>query len=166
MGGTLRKQLALIVAWGRDADGRRVIGRGGGLPWHEPEDLAHFKRVTLGHALVMGRRTHASIGRALPGRRNLVVSRDRHYAASGCEVFPSIEAALAAARTTDPCPFVIGGAAIYAATLPLATDLYVTEVSGVMEGDTWFPDFDEMRWSERTREVAPAGRLVFLHLQR
>jgi dihydrofolate reductase len=108
--------LALIVAVARDG----IIGRDGALPWHLPEDLRHFKRLTRGHAIVMGRRTFESIGRPLPERRNLVVSRTLAAPPPGVELFPSLDAALAAARTTDPEPFVIGGAALYAEALPRA----------------------------------------------
>jgi dihydrofolate reductase len=161
-----REPLALVVAWARDAAGARVIGRGGSLPWHEPEDLRHFRHLTMGHALLMGRRTHESIGRPLPGRRNLVLTRDRAYQAPGCEVVGSLEEGLAAARTSDPCPFVIGGASLYAAALPRATLLFVTEVAARVAGDTFFPPWDEDAWRETRRREAAAGRLVFRTLER
>jgi dihydrofolate reductase len=154
--------LALIVARARGG----VIGRGGTLPWHEPEDLERFKRLTLGHAVIMGRRTHASIGRPLPCRRNLVVSRQEGLAIDGCEVFGSFPAALAAAYATDACPFVIGGAALYAEALPRATRIHLTEVARDVTGDVGFPDLDESAWIEREREVAAGGRLVFRLLER
>ncbi|MDA1195635.1 MAG: dihydrofolate reductase [Planctomycetota bacterium] len=154
--------LALIVAWARGG----VIGREGELPWHEPEDLAHFKRVTLGHAIVMGRKTHASIGRALPGRRNLVVSRDPNYAAPGCEVYTSFEAAVESARTTDACPFVIGGASIYALALPHVTRMFVTELDAEVSGDVRFPAYDGEGWSEVDRRSSGDGRLLFRTLDR
>lgn len=127
-----------------------VIGIDNRLPWHLPEDLRRFKALTLGHAIVMGRRTWESLGRALPGRRNLVVSRNPHYRAEGAEVFGSLEDALAA------CPgeevFVIGGAQLYAAALPIAQRLYLTEIHARIAGDAWFPQFDRSRWRERSRE--------------
>lgn len=153
--------LALIAALAR----RRVIGRAGALPWHAPEDLKRFKALTLGHALVMGRRTHLSIGRPLPGRRNLVVTRQPGAAFTGCEVFGSLESALAAARDTDPLPFVIGGGELYAAALPRATHLFLTLLDlDVPDGDTFFPAWDEAAWREVKREVA--GELTFVDLLR
>ncbi len=149
--------LAMIVAWARDG----VIGRDGGMPWHEPEDLAHFRRLTTGHAIVMGRKTHESIGRPLPGRRNLVLTRASAYAAKGCEVHTSLEAALASAHTTDACPFVIGGAAIYEQALPMATVLHITEIDADVEGDTHFPPLDLSAWVETDRRQSADGRLTF-----
>jgi dihydrofolate reductase len=156
------EKLALIVAYARN----RVIGRGGDLPWHYREDLQHFKRVTMGHPVLMGRKTYESIGRPLPGRRNLVITRQADFAAPGCEVFSSLEAAVASARTSDDLPFVIGGAAIYALALPLATHLYVTEIQAEVEGDTWFPALDESAWEETERRVSDDGLLVFRTLIR
>jgi dihydrofolate reductase len=160
----VRAPLSIVVAYDR----HRCIGRGGGLPWHEPEDLKRFKALTLGHALIMGRRTHASIGRALPGRRNLVLSRSPDAAlAPGCERFASLEEALVAARTTDPHPHVIGGEAVYRAALPLATHLRVTEVDVVVEGgDAWFPAFDPADFEVTARVPAAGGRLVYVDYER
>ena len=154
--------LALVVAHAHD----RVIGREGGMPWHFSEDLRHFKRLTRGHAVLMGRKTYESIGRPLPDRRNLVISRQPGYAAEGCEVFPSFEAALAAARETDPLPFVIGGAAIYSLALPRATRLYVTEIDEAIEGDTRFPAYDPAAWVEIDRIAGEDRRLTFRTLER
>lgn len=157
-----RQSLGLIVAWARD----RVIGKDGTLPWREPADLRHFKRVTMGHALVMGRVCHASIGRALPGRRNIVITRNADYEAPGCEVVHSLEAALDAAYQTDACPFVIGGAQIYALALPRVTRFELTEIDLDVEGDTWFPDYDAAAFREVHRETAQDGHLVFRTLVR
>jgi dihydrofolate reductase len=132
--------LALIVAW---AGPRRVIGRAGSLPWRLPEDLRRFRDLTMGHALLMGRRTFESIGRALPGRRNLVLTRRPGWKAPGVEVHRDFEEALEAARSTDPCPFVIGGERLYALALPLVTRMEVTEIAAEVEGDTFFPAFEE-----------------------
>ena len=154
--------LALIVAWARGG----VIGKDGELPWHEPEDLAYFKRVTMGHAILMGRKTFESIGRPLPGRRNIVLSRDPSFRAPGCEVHTDLEAALASARETDACPFVIGGAGIYQLALPRATTLHVTEIDAEVEGDTHFPDFDEADWLESDSQRSADGRLTFRVLRR
>jgi dihydrofolate reductase len=128
--------LALIVAVARNG----VIGREGGLPWHIPEDLKHFKNTTLGHAIIMGRRTHDSIGRPLPKRRNIVVTRRPGLELPGCERAESLDEAIALARTTDPCPFIIGGASLYAEALPMVTELHVTRVDDDVEGDVHFPD--------------------------
>jgi dihydrofolate reductase len=142
------RELVLIAAVARNG----VIGVDGDLPWRIPEDLKHFRRSTLGHAVIMGRRTWDSLGRPLPGRRNLVVSRDRSLSLDGAEVFASIDAALEAAWAGDDAPRVIGGATLYAATLPRATELILTEVDQAPEGDTRFPPFDRARWQEVSRE--------------
>ena len=163
--GDVRQPLALIVAWSEDpATGLRVIGRDGDLPWHIPEDLRFFKQTTMGHAMIMGRKCYASIGRALPGRRSLVLSRNPAFEAPGCEVYQDFDAALAAARETDPCPYVIGGAAIYELALPLATRLVVTDVHEVHAGDVYFPPFDEDAFQEVERQES-AG-LTFRTLER
>jgi dihydrofolate reductase len=153
----VRAPLALVVAVADNA----VIGRGGGLPWHLPEDLRHFKRITLGKPLLMGRRTFESIGAALPGRRNLVLTRGAGRYPEGVEVVSSIEAARAlAAEAEELC--VIGGAALYAQTLPLARRLYLTQVHGAIEGDVRFPDWDNSEWRELERREHPAdGRHAF-----
>jgi dihydrofolate reductase len=128
-----------------------VIGRDGDLPWRLPEDLRHFKRTTLGHAVVMGRATWESIGFPLPKRRNIVLTRNREYVAEGAEVAHSLEEALVLARETDPEPFVIGGATLYAEALPIATRLEITEVHRDVEGDTSFPEFDRAAFTEVKR---------------
>lgn len=128
-----------------------VIGRDGGLPWHLPADLKRFREITWGHPIVMGRRTHESIGRVLPGRLNLVISRDPRCAAAGCVVVPDLEAALAAAGAA-PEVMIVGGAAVYAAALPRATRLFLTEVHARVDGDVRFPDFDRRAWRETARE--------------
>jgi dihydrofolate reductase len=134
-------RLTLIVARARNG----VIGRGGTLPWRLPEELAHFKRTTMGHPIVMGRRTWASIGRPLPGRRSIVVSRNRSFTAPGAEVVPSLDAALEAAGDV-PEVFVIGGAELYAAAAPRAQRMIVTEIDADFEGDTVFPAPDPRDW--------------------
>ena len=123
-----------------------VIGRDGGLPWHIPADLKRFKALTLGHPVVMGRKTRQSIGRPLPGRRNLVLSRDASFAAEGAEVLPSLAAALAATAGA-PVVAVIGGASLYAEALPLAARLELTEIDAVAPADTWFPAWDRAAWT-------------------
>lgn len=143
--------LAIIVAMDR----RHVIGRDGTLPWHLPGDLQQFKRITMGKPIILGRRTHESIGRALPGRKNIVVTHNREYIAPGCEIATSLQSALELARPAEVA-FVIGGAALYAEALPLATLLYITEVHGEVEGDVRFPAFDRNDWREISRADQPA----------
>lgn len=128
------RDIALIVAMARDG----VIGRDNGLPWHLRADLQRFKALTMGHRIVMGRRTYDSIGRPLPGRDNVIVSRDKSIVIPGCAVVNSLAAALA----TSGRVFVIGGAQIYAQTLAQATQLFVTQVDAQVDGDTIFPDVD------------------------
>lgn len=144
-------KIALIVAHDR----RRAIGVDGRLPWHLPDDLRHFKALTQGQAVLMGRRTYASIGRALPGRQNIVLSRDRAFAAEGIEVHAGLASALAACRR-DEC-WIIGGGEIYALGLPLAERLEVTEVDVELpHADAWFPAWEAGEYFEvdRTRHVA------------
>lgn len=143
--------LTIIAALDRN----RLIGRDGGLPWRLPDDLRRFKQLTLGKPIVMGRRTHESIGGPLPGRRNLVLSRDPAYRAGGCEVLSGLDAALAACGPDEEL-IVMGGSALYRDALPLADRLYLTEVDTAAEGDTWFPEFDRSAWRERSREPHPA----------
>jgi len=144
----------------------RVIGRDGGLPWHFSEDLKHFRRVTTGHAIIMGRKTWDSIGRPLPKRRNIVVTRQRGLEIDGCEVVHSLEDAIVLAREEDPEPRVIGGSTLYELALPLATRLYLTEVAQTVEGDTFFPHFDPAQWRELERRPGENEDLVFVTLER
>jgi dihydrofolate reductase len=135
--------VSLVVAYARN----RVIGRDGGLPWHLPSDMKHFRELTTGGTVVMGRKTYASIPdkfRPLPGRRNMVLSRDGGFVAAGAEVFPSLSAAL------DACGrdcFVIGGGATYVEALPHAGRVYATEVAEDVEGDTFFPALADAEWA-------------------
>lgn len=142
--------ISIVVAH----DSNRVIGRDGGMPWHLPADLARFRALTTGGAVVMGRKTFESLPEAyrpLPDRRNLVLSSDRDYAADGAEVLPSLEAALDACQ---PDCFVIGGGATYAEALPRCQRVYATEIDGQFEGDTFFPELAERDW--RCVERSPA----------
>lgn len=138
--------VSLVVAMGAN----RVIGVDGGLPWRLPEDLAHFKRITLGHPMVMGRATFESIGRPLPGRTTIVVTRDPQWSAEGVETAASLDAALARAHELDPEVFLVGGAQVYAEALErdLVDVLVVTRVAAAPEGDTFFPSIDWERWRE------------------
>ena len=157
----MRAPLAVIAALGTN----RVIGVGGGLPWRLPGDLKRFKALTLGHAVIMGRKTHESIGRPLPGRRNIVVSRRAGLAVDGCEVAASFEAALALVAGQDALPFVIGGEALYAAALPVATQLFLTLVPMAPQGDAYFPEVDAGTWQEVQREAGEGG-VSFVRLAR
>ena len=132
-----------------------VIGRGGTLPWHLPDDLKFFKAVTMGKPLLMGRRTFESIGKPLPGRRNLVLTRGAGAFPAGVEAVASIDAAQALLpETPELC--VIGGAALFAQTLPLAQRLYLTEVHGAVVGDVHFPPWNRADWRETQRSEHPA----------
>jgi len=143
--------VSLIVAMTRGG----IIGRGGDMPWRLGGDLARFKRTTMGHHLIMGRKTYESIGRPLPGRTTLVVSRRTDWNPEGVEVVPSLEAALARAGG-DAEPFVIGGGEIYALALPRADRLYVTWVEAELSGDTRFPPVDLAEWRVVREESIPA----------
>jgi dihydrofolate reductase len=145
-------RLALVAA----LDRKRAIGRDNTLPWHLPEDLKRFKRLTLGHPVLMGRVTAQAIGKALPGRRNLVLSRTGAAPFPGQEAFVSLDAALQAAAGAATV-FVIGGAEVYRQSLPLADALHLTEVDTQVEGaDTWFPEFDPAQWREIASGTHPA----------
>lgn len=129
-----------------------VIGRDGGLPWHLPEDLAHVKRTTLGHVLVMGRRTYESIGRPLPGRTTVVVTGQEGWGVDGVRVAPTVEEALSVASTIDDEVYVMGGTEVFRASLPIADRLSITEVEQRPAGDTCFPEVDWSQWQEVSRE--------------
>ncbi len=142
--------LSLIAARARNG----VIGKGNTLPWHFPEDLAFFKRTTLGQPVIMGRHTHESIGRALPGRPNWVISRNSERVLAGCAHALSLDAALtecAAKGYTEA--FLIGGAQLYAEGLPKAQKLIMTEIDHDFDGDVFFPDFPKSAWQEVGRET-------------
>ncbi len=141
-------RLALIAAMDRN----RLIGRDNTLPWRLPEDLRHFKATTLGKPVIMGRKTWESLGRPLPGRRNIVVSRNASYPLQGGELATSLEAALALTAGCDEV-FVIGGAELYRQALPLAQVLHLTEIDASHEGDAWFPEFSAAEWREVARDA-------------
>ena len=129
--------LSMIVA---HAD-NRIIGKNNDMPWHLPADLAYFKKITLGKPIIMGRKTYESIGRPLPGRQNIVISRDENYQAAGIDSVTSVEQAISLAGVVDEV-MVIGGGAIYAHCLPFANRLYITHIKSNIEGDTQFPEYD------------------------
>jgi len=151
-------RIALVVAMAEN----RVIGADGGLPWHLSSDLKYFKRVTMGKPIVMGRRTYKSIGRPLPGRDNIVITRNPDFAPDGVHVTRDVAAALALAHelakekgADEIC--IIGGGEIYRQTLPLADRVYLTEVHMTADGDTVFPEQDPADWREVSREMHEAG---------
>lgn len=127
-----------------------VIGRDNGLPWHLPDDLRRFKALTLGHAVLMGRRTYESIGKALPDRRNIVLTHHSDWSAPGCEAAATPAAALALAG--EATPFVIGGAEVFSAFWPMVGRLELTEVHAAPEGDVRLLGFDRRAWREIARE--------------
>jgi dihydrofolate reductase len=133
-----------------------IIGAKGRLPWHFPEELQHFKRLTMGHPLIMGRRTWESLGRPLPGRENIVVTRTPGYEAPGAAVASSLDAAIALCAG-EPVAFVIGGTQLFEAALPLARGLVLTEIQRDYQGDTWFPAYDRTQWREAQREAHTAA---------
>jgi len=147
-------RLGMIVAM--DLDG--VIGRDSDLPWHLPADLKHFKDTTMGCPMIMGRRTYDAIGRPLPGRTSVVITRDDEWYVPGVEIVNSISEALDIAGIeagADGWAWVIGGGAIYAALLPHCERLLVTHVEARVEGDTWFPYIDWDQWVEVGRDQHP-----------
>lgn len=146
--------LSLIVA----ASQNNVIGRDNQLPWHLPEDLAYFKAVTMGKPLLMGRKTFESIGRPLPGRTNIVITRDPTWAYEGVEVAGNLKDALALANSSTAKKdsdevMVIGGEQIYRLCFPYADRLYLTRVEAFVEGDAFFPDFDDSDWKQVSEKV-------------
>lgn len=146
--------LSMIVA---TAD-NNIIGKDNTMPWHLPADLAYFKKITLGKPIIMGRKTYESIGRPLPGRRNIVISRDESYVAEGIDTVTSVEHALALVDGSDGSQavkeiMVIGGGAIYKHCLPNADRLYVTHIKAKVDGDTQFPNYDNASWQKTSSEL-------------
>jgi dihydrofolate reductase len=153
-----RPRLALIAAVARNG----AIGKAGALLWHEPEDQKHFRRVTMGCPVIMGRKTWDSLPerfRPLPGRRNVVITRNADWHANGADTVPSLDAALALLAGA-PKAFVIGGAEIYALALPLADELVLTEIDAELDGDTFFPRWDRTCFVEASREDRPGYSFV------
>ncbi len=145
-------QLSIIVA----VANAQVIGINNTLPWHLPEDLKRFKALTMGHHIVMGRKTYESLGRLLPGRTTVIVTRNKDYAVEGAIVVHSVEAALAACASDDEV-FLIGGAELYQQGIAHADKLYITEVHADFEGDAFLPSFDLSQWDEVAREQHEAA---------
>ncbi len=136
------KKISLIAAMGQN----RVIGNNNKLPWHLPADLQFFKNTTTGKSIVMGRRTWDSIGRPLPGRKNIVITRNNNFAPKGVTVANSLENAIAAADSEEV--MIIGGATIYEQSMPLADHLYITRINHYFEGNVFFPEIDPIHWEE------------------
>jgi dihydrofolate reductase len=151
-------KISLIAAMAQN----RVIGKDNDLPWHLPDDFAYFKQKTGGHVIIMGRKSFEALGKPLPKRTNIVITRQTDFRAEGVTVVPSLEAALDVARPIESQTeqtaeiFVIGGAEIYALALPVADRIYLTEVQKAYDGDTRFPEFDRTVWRETSRQHHPA----------
>ncbi len=159
-----QQKITIIAAM---AKSNRAIGLDNTLPWHLPEDLKHFKECTLGKPVIMGRHTWLSLGRPLPNRRNLIISRNLFFTAEGGEVFHSLSDALASCLK-EPEICIIGGANVYKQALYLATDLYLTEVDIEVDGDAFFPEFCLESWKEVSRESHTSEKDVpytFIHYQ-
>jgi dihydrofolate reductase len=144
-------KVSIIVAMAAN----RVIGHENRLPWHLPADLQHFKQITMGKPIVMGRKTFESIGRPLPGRTNIVITRNENYSAGGCVVVHSLNEAMRAAGDSEEV-MVIGGAEFYRQVLPYAGTLYLTCVEGEFEGDAYFPELADDEWREVASEAHAA----------
>jgi len=140
--------LAIIVAMAQN----RTIGVNNTLPWRCPADLQHFKALTMGHHIIMGRKTYYSIGKPLPGRTTVVVSRERGLKIDGCLVAHSLADAIAACAN-DPHAFIVGGEDIYTQALGLVDTLHITEIQQEVAGDAWFPKFDLSEWLEVSRDI-------------
>jgi dihydrofolate reductase len=153
--------ISLIAAMAEN----RVIGSGGTIPWKLPEDLRRFRSITMGHAVIMGRKTFESIGRPLPGRRNIILTRNREYRAEGCLVVHGLEAALAECREADEV-FICGGGEVFREALPLASRIYLTVVHINVEGDTFFPPIPEEFRETAREEVEDAIPFSFILCQR
>ncbi len=139
--------ISILVAMARN----RTIGINNTLPWRIPEDLKHFKALTMGHCIIMGRKTFDSIGKPLPGRTSIVVTRKRDLKIEGCTMAHSLEEAITSCANEDEV-FIVGGAELYALAMPLTATLYVTEIQQNVEGDAHFPQFDRGQWKEISRE--------------
>jgi dihydrofolate reductase len=143
-------RITIIAALGRNC----AIGLDGRMPWHLPDELKHFKKVTMGKPVIMGRKTFESIGMALPGRQNIVVSRNPELAIEGCDVAGSLEQALEIADGEEV--MIIGGGELYRLALPLASRMHLTVVDCEPEADTWFPEWGRSEWEQLSSEHHPA----------
>ncbi|MEK7779841.1 MAG: dihydrofolate reductase [Pseudomonadota bacterium] len=144
--------LSLLVAMSKN----RVIGKNNQLPWHLPEDLKHFKALTMGHPIIMGRKTHESIGKVLPGRTNIIVTRQKNYVIPSAIVVDSIQSAFAAGLEENSAKneaFVIGGEEIFHQALTFSQRIYLTEIQKTFDGDTFFPALNSQEWREAERTI-------------
>lgn len=158
--------LSIITAM----DNNRLIGQNNALPWHLPEDLAFFKKTTLNKPIIMGRKTFESIGRPLPGRTNIIVSRNNNYSVEGCVVLDGIESVLDYCKNDEEI-MLIGGASLYEQWLPHAHQMYITLIDDEFEGDAWFPDYQPNNWKTEWSEShctdkTPKIRYQFMKLVR
>jgi len=156
--------LSILVAMAKN----RVIGRNNQLPWHLPADLKHFKLLTMGQIIVMGRKTYESIGRPLPGRENIIITRQSGYEVPGATVVNSLQDALSICEessTTNNESFIIGGEKLYRQTLDICQRMYITEIQSDFEGDTVFPEFDRSNWEEiqRDKHISVNGAQIEYH---
>lgn len=143
----MAQRISIISALAKN----RVIGINNSLPWRLPEDLKYFKSLTLGHHILMGRKTYESIGKPLPGRTTVIITRSNYPAPEGVKIAHSLAEAIDVSRDDEEI-FFVGGAELYAQALPLADRLYLTEIQMEVQGDAWFPDYDKSKWKETARE--------------
>lgn len=141
------RNISIIVAMANN----RIIGANNTMPWRCPEDLKYFKSLTMGHHMIMGRKTFDSIGKPLPGRVSVIVTRNRDLEIEGCVMAHSLDEAIRACKDDNEI-FIVGGAELYALALPLVNKLYITEIQQDFDGDTYFPEFDKTKWRETARE--------------
>ncbi len=141
-------RISLIVAMAKN----RTIGINNTLPWRCPEDLKHFKALTMGHHMIMGRKTFDSIGKALPGRTTVIVTRNKNLSIEGCVIAHSLQEAINVCSGDEEI-FVVGGAELYSQSLDLVDTLYITEIQQAVEGDAYFPEFDHSKWQETSRDI-------------
>ena len=156
-------RISLIAAMGKN----RVIGKDNSLIWKLPEDMKRFRELTTGKPVIMGRKTFESIGRALPNRKNIVITRDKNYKAKGCTVVNSVKEALKAAKDADEV-MIIGGSQVYQEFIPIANKMYITLIDKDFEGDAYFPEFDEAEWKEAKKEEHSNNdfKYVFVDLEK
>lgn len=139
-----------------------VIGNNNSLPWHLPVDLKYFRKTTMGHSIVMGRRNHEDIGRPLPGRHNIVLTRSKNYVADGCDIVHSVEEVMSKTGKNKET-FIIGGAEIYDAFLPYTTKMYITHIDTSVQGNVVFPEYDTTEWKQISENLVPADIDNSLH---
>lgn len=156
-----KPKISIIVA----LDDKNGIGKSGGLLWHISEDLKHFKEITSGHPIIMGRKTHESIGRVLPNRTNIIITRDKNFQAEGCIVVHSLDEALEKARTENIETFIIGGGEIYAQALAKAGKIYLTKVRGDFGATVFFPDYSDFNKITKESDWLSSNGLEYKFLE-